>query len=413
MQFELAPLYSWAVLSENAFQPKHSPPVAGGHEILIAFFYISAEPPHVKARYKISRRFVKILLLGVCGFVGSALIKAFCELTSELEIYGLDNFIRRGSETNRGPLENLGVKIFHGDTRCASDLEAIPPVDWVIDAAANPSVLAGADGKMSSRQLIEHNLIGTINLLEMCKERECGFSLLSTSRVYSIPALAELPLEVKDKAYTLKQGADLPIGITEAGVSENFSMLPPLSFYGSSKFASEYLALEYHETFTFPLWINRCGVLAGAGQFGRADQGIFSFWINVYLRDRPLAYLGFNGLGYQVRDCLHPADLARLLLQQMRTSNSEKELLQNVSGGAASAMSLAQLSDWCADRFGPREIAKESTGRPFDLPWVVLDSTRARQQWDWEPEISRETILREIAVHAEAHPDWLEISGAI
>ena len=36
------------------------------------------------------------------------------------------------------------------------------------------------------------------------------------------------------------------------------------------------LILEYGECFGFPVWINRCGVLAGAGQFGKADQGIFS-----------------------------------------------------------------------------------------------------------------------------------------
>ncbi|XGB41406.1 MAG: hypothetical protein LVS60_14050 [Nodosilinea sp. LVE1205-7] len=51
--------------------------------------------------------------------------------------------------------------MWHGDLRQASDLETLPPVDWVIDAAANPSVLAGVDGKTSSLQLVQHNLLGT------------------------------------------------------------------------------------------------------------------------------------------------------------------------------------------------------------------------------------------------------------
>ena len=42
----------------------------------------------------------------------------------------------------------------------------------------------------------------------------------------------------------------------------------------------ETLALEYGEAFGLPVLINRCGVLAGAGQFGRTDQGIFAYWIN-------------------------------------------------------------------------------------------------------------------------------------
>ena len=38
---------------------------------------------------------------------------------------------------------------------------------WAIDAAAQPSVLAGRDGKTSARQLLEHNLLGTVNLLRL------------------------------------------------------------------------------------------------------------------------------------------------------------------------------------------------------------------------------------------------------
>ena len=53
-------------------------------------------------------------------------------------------------------------------------------------------MLAGVDGRTSSRQLIEHNLNGTVNLLEYCKRHRAGFILLSTSRVYSITALAGL-----------------------------------------------------------------------------------------------------------------------------------------------------------------------------------------------------------------------------
>ena len=130
---------------------------------------------------------MKILLTGICGFVGSVLARAWMEAEENLQIYGLDNLIRPGSELNRGPLTELGIRLFHGDIRLASDFEVLPKVDWVIDAAANPSVLAGIDGTTSSRQLVEHNLGGTINLLEFCKKTGAGFILLSTSRVYSIP----------------------------------------------------------------------------------------------------------------------------------------------------------------------------------------------------------------------------------
>jgi CDP-paratose 2-epimerase len=302
------------------------------------------------------------------------------------------------------------VKLFHGDIRCASDFEALPAVDWVIDAAANPSVLAGIDGQTSSRQLIEHNLVGTINILEYCKRHQAGFILISTSRVYSIGPLADVEVEAVGEAFRLNDGQELPPGLTSAGVAESFSTAPPISLYGSSKLASEVLALEYGETFNFPVWINRCGVLAGAGQFGRPDQGIFAFWINAWLRRRPLTYIGFGGNGYQVRDCLHPRDLALLLRRQMDAPAGPQRVL-NFGGGADHAMSLAELSSWCRDRYGDHHVSGTPETRRFDIPWMVMDAAAARETWGWTPQTALEEILAEIAHHAERHPAWLELSG--
>lgn len=355
---------------------------------------------------------MKILITGVCGFVGSTLARVWAESGAGHTICGLDNFIRPGSEINRAVLKKLGVRLLHVDLRASSDFESLPEVDWIIDAAANPSVLAGVDGKTSSRQLVEHNLVGTVNMLEFCKRSQAGFTILSTSRVYSIAPLAAIAVETVDEAFRPVHSARFPPGSSTSGVSEDFSTLPPVSLYGATKIASETLALEYGQTFDFPVWINRCGVLAGAGQFCHAEQGIFSFWIHSWFHRQPLSYIGFRGKGYQVRDCLHPRDLLPVLEGQMQFTGETEQRVFNLGGGKTNSMSLVQLSGWCEEHFGAHSVASDAIERPFDIPWMVLDCERAKAFWGWQAATSLESILEEIAAFAEQNPGWLELSAS-
>jgi CDP-paratose 2-epimerase len=134
-------------------------------------------------------------------------------------------------------------------------------------------------------------------------------------------------------------------------------------------------------------------------------------------------------MGHQVRDCLHPVDLANLISQQIKFSedpspytnaaNDQPQTTLNVSGGIQSAFSLLELHQWCerrwgANKYGPR--AKLTTileNRRYDAPWIVLDSSLAQRQWGWTAQRSKEEIWEEIAEHAEEHPDWLQISQAL
>ena len=355
---------------------------------------------------------VKVLITGVCGFVGSALAKRLPELVEGLQIVGLDNLMRPGSETNRAPLERMGVRFIHGDLRVANDLSAVGACDWVIDAAANPSVLAGLDGAGSSRRLFEHNLGALGNVLEYCREHRAGLLLLSSSRVYSVAALASVPLRAQEARFVIDEAAALPRGLTARGIGADFSTVAPVSLYGATKLASETLALEYGAAFGFPVWVTRCGVLAGAGQFGTPDQGIFAYWVNAHLRRRALRYIGFDGSGRQTRDALHPNDLAELLAAQMRTARRDGQRIYTAGGGVANAVSLADVTGWCNERFGPHVPAVDATRRAYDIPWVAMDNDQATADFAWTPKISHADILEDIAVHAEAHPEWLELGRA-
>ncbi len=354
---------------------------------------------------------MNLFITGICGFVGSSLAECLLERHENLSICGIDNLMRPGSEINRTCLRDLGVTFVHGDLRAASDFEGLPKADWVIDAAANPSVLAGLQAGFGSRQVFEHNLAGLVNVLEYCKTHRAGLILLSTSRVYSIRALCSIPLKDEDKAFRLDASKPLPSGATTRGIGTQFSTEAPISLYGSTKLASEAIALEYGYAFDFPVWINRCGVLAGPGQFGTPDQGIFSYWINAHLRRRPLRYIGFGGTGKQVRDALHPRDLCVLLNRQIVTERRDGRRLYAAGGGPRNSMSLAELTEWCDGRFGAHAPVPDTRPRTYDIPWLVMDNDEAESDFGWRPEIPIEAILSQIACHAEQNPDWLARSG--
>jgi CDP-paratose 2-epimerase len=357
---------------------------------------------------------MKVLITGICGFVGSRLALALLERFSGIEIAGIDNLVRPGSESNRSQLTGRGIAFVHGDLRMRSDVEALPVCDWVIDAAANPSVLAGVDGRSSPRQLAEHNLAGTLNVLEYCREKHAGLLLLSSSRVYSVRDLAALPMREQKNAFVLDYNGSggLGEGVTPAGISESFPVRQPVSLYGATKLCSEIMALEYGLTFGFPVWINRCGVLAGAGQFGTAEQGIFSYWLHAHAARLRLRYIGFGGHGYQVRDAFHPDDLAELAAIQMQR-DPPGDPIYNAGGGSANAMSLAQLTAWCDDHFGKHEPQSDTQARPFDIPWLVMDYGRAARDLGWAPKRSLTCILEEIAIHVRSNPGWLARCGVL
>ena len=74
-------------------------------------------------------------------------------------------------------------------------------------------------------------------------------------------------------------------------------------------------------------------------------------------------------------------------------------------------MSLSELRAWCENYFGRHEIESDPIPRQFDIPWMVMDYSKAKEVWGWEPQTSLEEILAEIAEHAGKNPDWLRISG--
>ena len=304
------------------------------------------------------------------------------------------------------------MTLLHGDIRLASDFEALPAVDWVIDAAANPSVLAGTQSGFSSRQLVEHNLVSVVNVLEYCKAQRAGLLLLSTSRVYSIEALASLPLRAGGDAFHLDCEASIAAPASRLMASEWTS---PRARRFPCTAAPNWRPKLWRWNMA-RLSIFRYGSIAAAcwPEPGSSERRIreFSRIGSTRMRARrPLRYIGFDGTGKQVRDLFHPRDLAALVDAQMNASRSNGQRIYTAGGGPANAISLARLNAWCDARFGAHAPAADPRPRRYDIPWVIMDSSDAERDFGWRIETPMERVFEEIAQHAERNPEWLELSA--
>jgi CDP-paratose 2-epimerase len=339
---------------------------------------------------------LSIFITGGAGFVGSSLAKSYRSKFPARRIVVFDNLKRRGAELNLPEFKKLNIDFVHGDIRQPDDLEAVEgSFDLFIEASAEPSVHAGADGKAS--YLLHTNLTGTLNCLEWARQRCAHTLFLSTSRVYSIPALNEIPLRQAATRFELDTDAQLATGLCERGIGEKFDVSRFRSLYGATKLASELVIQEYCALYGMKILINRCGVIAGPGQWGKADQGVYTLWVANHFFGKALKYIGYGGYGKQVRDLLHPQDLFALLEAQLEKIDAHSGEVFNVGGGLDISTSLLEYTQLCAEITG-NEIAvgQEPATNPLDVPYYISDYRRATETFAWQPQKTVRDIVSDI-----------------
>lgn len=336
----------------------------------------------------------RVLVTGGAGFVGSTLCLRLAQLYPDWQITALDNLKRRGSELNLTRLKQAGIQFVHGDIRSAEDLDpvALRP-DLILECSAEPSVLAGYN---SPGYVLQTNLVGTINCLELARQTQADFIFLSTSRVYPIAYLNDLQFTEAETRFVLAEQQPIP-GISSHGVSEEFPLDKARSLYGATKLASELLIAEYAEAYGIRTLVNRCGVLTGPWQMGKVDQGVFALWMAYHYFGRSLKYIGYRGTGKQVRDFLHVLDLLDLLDIQIHNLEQLKGQTFNVGGGATNTLSLYETTQLCQEITGNRvPIEPISETRTGDVPIFITDSRKVISATGWQPQRNAKTTLVDI-----------------
>lgn len=333
-----------------------------------------------------------ILICGGCGFCGSNLaiyLKMYNQFTNHVTC--LDSLKRRGSELNIPRIQKYGIKFVHGDIRNREDLFGLGDTDILIECSAEPSVLAGYGG--SPLHTVNANFIGTLNCLEYARKKKAAFIFLSSSRVYPYNLLNILDFVEEETRFELKPYS-LRTGVSKYGIDETFPIDGLRSLYGTTKLCSEYFVQEFSSMYDIPAIINRCGVIAGPWQMGKADQGVITYWLVRHLFHNSVKYIGHGGTGKQVRDVLHIDDLCVLLTEQIENVLQCNGEVYNVGGGHTNSISLRELTTLCEKISSRRlEIIKERYDREADIPYYVTDNTKVMKVFPWRPRKTLQDIV--------------------
>ena len=336
--------------------------------------------------------FGSVLITGGAGFLGSSLALAIKNLRPDCRVICLDNLIRNGSHLQLPRLEKAGIEFIQADVRSPKEWKNLS-AECLIECSAEPSVQAGMNG--SPQYLLDTNLLGAINCLEWARINKAKFLFISTSRVYPVALLQEIPTVDDQTRLRWCPPRDNESYRTYEGLGiETPTFGGYRSLYGSSKLAAEMLVEEYVCTYGLEASSMRFGVIAGPWQMGKVDQGFLTYWLAAHMYQKPLKYFGFGGSGKQVRGVLHIKDAVESMIRVM--AEVGKQSLYQVAGGMKNSLSLMELTKM-AQQISGHNVLIESISQTHknDVPILLLDGKSSYESLGWYPQYSVQTVVED------------------
>lgn len=323
---------------------------------------------------------MRILLTGCAGFIGSKISSLL--LDSGYDVHGTDNLDNsRYSRLHKwrmdSLLENPGFEFYQADISNWQELHNLferlsefHPLSAVMNLAALAGVRRSVEGP---RAYYEVNVLGTLNLLELCREFGVGkFILASTSSVYGA-------------------GIDGP-------VSEDVDSSRPLSPYAASKKAAETLLYSYHHLHGIDAVALQYFTVYGPA--GRPDMSVFRF-IKAIAEGEPITVYGD---GTQQRDFTYMDDaalgtVAALCLRGCKTINL----------GYGSPVVLNDVISLIEESVGKTAIFKFQERHPADPLMTWADISQAKDVLGWTPTVGIEEGIRRTVEWYMANREWARL----
>lgn len=241
--------------------------------------------------------------------------------------------------------------------------------DGVINLAARAGVRFSVENPWV---FVESNVLGTLNMLELCKKTGCEkFILASTSSIY---------------------GANPPYPTPETASSSE-----PLQPYAASKKGAEALAHSYHHLFGIDTTILRFFTVYGPA--GRPDLAIFRFvqWVT---EGRPVRV---NGDGKQSRGFTYIDDITRGIVAALKPVGYE---IFNLGGHEV--ITINELIGLVEELIGKKAIVEYGPPNLADMFTNWADVSKARNVLGWEPQVNLRSGLTNLIQWYNAERSWAD-----
>jgi CDP-paratose 2-epimerase len=342
-----------------------------------------------------------VLITGSSGLVGSEAVAYFDQ--RGWAVAGIDNNMRRdflGSDGDTTPnLQRLvqSTRHFMSHAVDVRDREGIRRLvkqlapALILHCAAQPSHDLAKDRPFDD---FETNAVGTLNLLEACRQHcpESPFVFMSTNKVYG-DAPNRIAVVEHETRYDYARSEDF------AGVDESCPIDGCLhSLFGASKLAADVMVQEYGRYFGMPTVCFRAGCITGPQHASAELHGFLAYVARAVREGRTYRIHGY--LGKQVRDNIHSFDVCEAFYafyEQPRTA-----AVYNLGGGRANSVSVLEaivsLEHLCG-----RTLRREYSNVARIGDHVCYISSLARLKADyprWQITRSLDDIMHELAAAA-------------
>lgn len=296
---------------------------------------------------------MKVMVTGVAGFIGSNLADALIEQGHE--VVGIDCFLdyypREDKQRNLASLmQSERFRLIESTIQDLDLNQQVTEMDVVYHLAAQAGVRASWGSEFSI--YTENNIQATQRLLEAAVgSKLSAFVYASSSSVYG-------------------DGASLPM-------REDIP-LHPVSPYGVSKLAAEMLCHLYFVNHRVPTVSLRYFTVYGPRQ--RPDMA-FHRMLRSALLDQEVPLYGDGG---QTRDFTFVKDA--ISATQSAAERGRPGGVYNVGGG--SRVSMLEVIDDIENITGKKLRLKRSPSQKGDMRDTYADTSRARQDFDYQPAVS-------------------------